>query len=497
MADDDVMPNFFLDKPLPSNEIAEQTILGAILMDGNFMGPAMEVLEPEDFYSPYHKFIFKVMGRLFSKHVRIDPILLIDEFKAEGQSAESLGGVSRIINLTYGLPRFSTIDDYVKIVKDTSSLRKLIKVCNDITTMCLEEKTEVKEVFQFAEGRVMTLRTDLEEKTMTGERVDFYSLAEIAPEMAQQFDNYKNNISSGVKTGMDKLDQMLDGGGLQEGGLYLVGASEKAGKTSLALQWGMEVAYNQGYEVDVVTTEMAKATLAKRLFSQYTGIPYSVFRPGFYGKFYLKAMKDLIAFSEIPIRIGDRLRTVEVISNRLRRRVENGHRKGQRQVGLGIIDYMQLIELDNATKKNRTDVVAEISRRFKLLATELGIPLVIMSSLNRLGMTEGQRPDTFNLRDSGTLAFDAEAVFFLHNSLYVPGKKYVPQEITDIDLIVSRQRNGPTGDIPLKFIGPYMQFMTESQYAKYSVGEEQAQKPMGQRIIIPSDKTLGDIWTDL
>lgn len=315
--------------------------------------------------------------------------------------------------------------------------------------------------------------------------------------MAQQFDNYKNNISSGVKTGMDKLDQMLDGGGLQEGGLYLVGASEKAGKTSLALQWGMEVAYNQGYEVDVVTTEMAKATLAKRLFSQYTGIPYSVFRPGFYGKFYLKAMKDLIAFSEIPIRIGDRLRTVEVISNRLRRRVENGHRKGQRQVGLGIIDYMQLIELDNATKKNRTDVVAEISRRFKLLATELGIPLVIMSSLNRLGMTEGQRPDTFNLRDSGTLAFDAEAVFFLHNSLYVPGKKYVPQEITDIDLIVSRQRNGPTGDIPLKFIGPYMQFMTESQYAKYSVGEEQAQKPMGQRIIIPSDKTLGDIWTDL
>jgi replicative DNA helicase len=286
---------------------------------------------------------------------------------------------------------------------------------------------------------------------------------------------------------------MLDGGGLQPGGVYLCAGAEKSGKTSLALDMGYHGAVVEGCTVPIVTAEMAKANLAKRLYSAHSGIPYFKFRPGLYDsetdKVYTRAVEGLDDFAKYPIIIADKLYGVGEISRHLRRVCEKAQKIGK-PVKFAIIDYLQLLIWDMGKASSTYERVSAISRQLKILAMELGIALIVMSSLNREGLGEGQVPDAKNLRDSGTLAFDCEALLILWNPAYVPGKLYEPKPITDMLLIVSRQRNGPSGNIPVKFIGQYMQFMTLSQYTKaFKTDEIQSR---GQQIA--DEQELDTLW---
>lgn len=463
-----------LDKSLPSNEDAEQVILGAILLDNSVADAALQSLRHEDFYSPLNRMYFESIKNLYQGSESIDPIKIGEEMKSRGIDPTNFGGVSSITNLTLGLPHFHNIDEYVKIVKEHSVARQVIRACNQITGALLAGQEAVPEVLAEAESSILKISTSLY-TNKPQEVKGFWTLAEIAPEIMTQFENFNKGVSSGCPSGMPELDRMLDGGGFQGGGTYLVAAGEKVGKTSLALDWGWNGAVVENVTVPIITMEMSKVNLAKRLYSSAEGIPYFMFRPGFgdsaTNKVYTKAVEGLTNFAKYPIQIADRLFGFLEIARHLRRVCEQAQKVGQ-PVKFAIIDYLQIITYDAGKTSNREREVAGISRGLKELAMELDIALIIMSNLNRTGLTEGQEPDTFNLRDSGTLAFDAEAVMFLHNPAYVPGKPYEPQKITDINLILSRQRNGPTGRIPLKFMGEYMQFMTESQYRKVLGGTE-------------------------
>lgn len=498
----DMSVNFVTDRPLPSSADTERHVIGAIQLDNDMMDVARDIIGHEDFYNPLNRKMFRAMEALHDEGQLIDPIHIAEKIKAtEGVHPDSLGGVATITQMTMGLSHFDrkTMTKHCQIVKKKSLARTTIKLCAQITAECLDEEEEIGNVLESAETRILAVVNDLNRGGQTG-REGFYDLSEITPQMQAQFEAYNRGETNGVSTGMKEVDDKLDGGGLQKQGVYLVAASEKAGKTSLALDWTYNVSMVQGHRSLVSTGEMNRVTLAKRIYSAHTGIPFFMFRPGFSDsreyKAYSQAISGLKDFGKIPIKIAEDLTTMGKIERHFRRAVEQGHKPNQIPVELAVIDYLQLVELDGIENNgNRADVVSKISRRIKKLAASLDIPIVVMSSLNRLGLTEGQRPDTFNLRESQQLAFDAEAVFFLHNPAYVPGKPYTPQEVTSIDLIIARQRNGPTGDIPLRFIGPYMQFMTETQYASH-IGDtsKDTTVPQSTGQKIKSEEDLSSLW---
>lgn len=471
----------YLEKPLPSSPESERVILGGILLDNRLMEEAYHKVSAEDMYSPLHRRVYKAMTTLFDKGLRIDPILIGEEMKKDAGSLEAIGGIGTITNLTYGLPHFSNIAEYAKIVKDKAVARNLIKACNEIISETLAEEMPIENTLLTSENKVMALATERARGLGNVQSLDYIPLSEIAPILQNQFTAFNEGLTNGISTGMPEVDIMLDGGGLQGGGLYIVMGAEKSGKTSLALDWASDISINQGFWSLINTAEMKKETLAKRMFSAYSGIPYYAFRTGFSDtkehKWFTEAQQKLKIFGQKPVAISDKQDTMAKVRRYMRRKVEHGLRPGNVPVKVGVIDYAQLMELDdNSYKMNDTEKIGKVSREAKLLASELDIPIVMMTSMNRTGLgverdSDGNKRaimgDTNNMRGNQQIAFDAEAVFLVHNPAYIPGEIYVPQDVTDIQLIILRQRNGPTGMIPLKFIGQYMQFMSESQYNKF------------------------------
>lgn len=485
-----------LDKPLPSSEESEQVLLGATLLDNDVFETIYREIVVEDFYSPLHRRIYGAMVELFETQQLIDPIKIGEILKREG-SLESVGGIGNITDLAFGLPHnIKNIDEYIKLVKGHSVSRALLRICNTASGAVLHGQDPIASILEDMEAQVLNASTKLHSESKVESKA-FFSLSDITPSLYTQFQNYHDNVSTGVRTGMDEVDEMLDGGGLQPGGLYVVAGGEKVGKTSVALDWAYDIAAKQGFHVPIVTLEMSKETLAKRLFSAHTGIPYYMFRPGLYdapgASMYSKAIDGLQSFANIPISIADKLYSFDQIARHCRRMVEQGHKSGK-LVGAIIIDYLQILQVLGKTM-GRTEEVAKISRSLKVLSSELEVPLIVLSNLNRDGLGEGQEPDAKNLRDSGTIAFDAEALFFIHNPSYVPGKPYEPKEITDMNLILSRQRNGPVGRIAVKFIGPYMQFMTTKQY-NIHFGDTNTDKKLPQSTgeKMTQEKAMLDMW---
>lgn len=448
---------------LPWNDQSEQVVLGLPLLDNTLMEYVVHDLEPKDFYIPWRGHVFRAMQSLYSMGRPIDPITIHEELKrfkiADSISKGVLG------NLTSGLPliRDEFLQEHAKIVRDTSIARKAIRMLSARIRDLLSEEYDVETVIAEAEAKIVQLNTSYRKGPNNTEQ-GFAAVNDIVPSITEQFDNYNKGVQTGVKTGMRELDTMLDGGGLQSKATYLVSGIEKSGKTSLALGWGGNIAINQNKTVPIVTLEMSKETLTKRLYSQYSGIPYYMFRPGFHGEYYEEARKGLIEFAKFPFQIADNLFHWSEIRRYCERMVESGIRGDIPEVGAFIFDYAQLITMDVDRVQKGQEETTAVSRHTKMLASDLDKPVILMSSLSRQGLTEGQEPDTFNLRGSQALAYDAEAVMFIHDPAYKPGKAYVHQEITDMVLILNRQRNGPTGRIPLKRVGPCMKFLTEEEY---------------------------------
>lgn len=463
-----------LARPLPHSAEAERAILGSILLDNTLALQAASLLTRDDFYVRAHNFVFAAMMVLYEAGKEIDPLMLAEELRREGQ-LDTLGGMTFIGELSYGLPHFANVASYAKVVKDHSLMRRAIKVANKITSAALEGEDKAEKVLADAETMVLALVDDLYRGHGGKNREGFYSLKELVGPMRERFEAFHRHETKAVTTGMREVDDMLDGGGLQPQGLYYVGAAPKSGKTSLALGWAYHVARGLGKKVLAVSEEMHRLQLTQRIYSAHTGIPYFMFRPGFYGPEYKLALERLEEFGDIPMMVTDNLYTVPQIRRHCRREVQ-GAKPGQ-EVGLIIIDYLQLVALndDGLDYKQRAQVVGQVSREMKRMAQELDVPVLAMSALNRDSSREGRRPEMHDLRESGQLEFDAEAIFFLHNPAYVPGQKYERKPEEDIDLIIGAQRNGPTGDIALTFLGKYMQFLTEADYKALLEGGHESQ----------------------
>lgn len=487
----------YLDKSLPSNVEAEQLCLGSVLLNNDSIDELRAMLVPRDFYSPLHRDFYGAMLELHDQGLMIEPINIAEELKRNKIRPESYGGIVVINNLTVGLPHDLNLTDSIKTIKTYSVARDTIRMCNGITRDLLSDDVETEEVLARAENKILQLNTSLFGERLADNITGFVDVRDIADGVREQFARYNAGLTTGVKTGMKPLDDILDGGGLQGKASYLVAGMEKSGKTSLVLEWVRDIAVKQNRTAVVATLEMSKETMFKRLFSMHTGIPFYMFRPGFRdtpnNHVFTQAMEGLDKFAEFPIKIADGLFSMSQIHRYCTRVAEQGLKEG-RPLGVIVIDYLQLVALDTRKANNREQEVSGISRAVKLLSSELDVPVVIISSLNRAGLSEDNEPDTHNLRDSQMLAYDAEAVMFVHNPAYRVGKPYEAKEITDMVLNVARQRNGPPKRIPLKFIGKYMSFMTEYEFNKHFNNGLSGDTPQSKGSKEAEQQEIANLW---
>src|SRR5215212_6920364 len=264
----------FLEKPLPSSPESERVILGAILLDNTLISQAIELLSQDDFYSPLHRRVFRAMSNLFERSARIDPILIGEELRKEGQ-LENIGGVATITNLTYGLPHFSNIAHYAKIVHDKAVVRNLIKVCNRITSEALSEEEDAEVVLDHAEQAIFALA---DERTRQGFS-HIKPVAETVLAKVQEYARRESHALTGLSTGFRDLDQMTSG--LQQTDLIIVAARPSMGKTALCLTLAQNAATLENAVVAVFSLEMSKEQLVMRMLSSEARVDAHRFRSGF------------------------------------------------------------------------------------------------------------------------------------------------------------------------------------------------------------------------
>ncbi len=438
-------PEQFLEKPLPSSPESERVILGAILLDNALISQAIEQLKPEDFYSPNHRRVFKAMITLFEKSERIDPILIGEELKKEG-SIDSMGGVATITNLTFGLPHFSDIADYAKIVHDKAVVRNLIKVCNQITSEALAEEDDAEVILDNAESMIFALA---DERTKQG-FAHVKPVAENVLAKVQEYAKRESHALTGLATGFRDLDQMTSG--LQKTDLIIVAARPSMGKTALCLTLAQNAAIQEKAVVAVFSLEMSKEQLVMRMLSSEAKVDAHRFRTGYLTREEWGRLAGAIGtLSEASIFIDDTA-GISVLEMRAKTRRLVAE---QKRLDLVVVDYLQLMSGSGRTE-SRQQEVSKISRELKGLAKELNVPVVALSQLSRAPEARNPpRPMMSDLRESGSIEQDADVVAFIYREEY-----YKPSEENAgvSEILISKQRNGPTGTVKLAFLKEFTRF---------------------------------------
>ncbi len=439
-------PEQFLEKPLPSSPESERVILGAILLDNALISQAIEQLKPEDFYSPNYRRIFKAMIALFEKSERIDPILIGEELKKDGTSVDSMGGVATITNLTFGLPHFSDIADYSKVVKDKSVTRNLIKVCNQITSEALAEEDDAEVILDHAEQLIFALA---DERTRQG----FAHVKPVAEEVlakVQEYAKRETHALTGLATGFRDLDQMTSG--LQKTDLIIVAARPSMGKTALCLTLAQNAAIQEKATVAIFSLEMSKEQLVMRMLSSEARVDAHRFRTGYLTRDEWGRLATAIGtLSEANIFIDDTA-GISVLEMRAKTRRLMAE---QKKLDLIVVDYLQLMS-GGGRIESRQQEVSKISRELKGLAKELNVPVVALSQLSRAPEARNPpRPLMSDLRESGSIEQDADVVSFIYREEYY---KPTDENAGIAELLISKQRNGPTGTVKLAFLKEFTRF---------------------------------------
>jgi len=438
-------PEQFLEKPLPSSTESERVILGAILLDNQLISQAIEQIGPDDFYSPLHRRVFRAMISLFERGERIDPILIGEEFKRDG-AIDAIGGISTITNLTYGLPHFSDIKDYTKVVKDKSVTRNLIKVCNQITSEALAEEDTAEEILDNAERMIFALA---DARTRQG-FAHVKPIAETVLAKVQEFAKRDSHALTGLSTGFRDLDQMTSG--LQKTDLIIIAARPSMGKTALCLTLAQNAAILEKAVVAVFSLEMSKEQLVMRMLSSEARVDAHRFRTGYLTRDEWGRLAEAIGtLSEAKLFIDD---TAGISVLEMRAKVRRLATE-QKQLDLIVVDYMQLMSGSKKTE-SRQQEVSQISRELKSLAKEMNVPVIALSQLSRAPEARNPpRPLMSDLRESGSIEQDADVVTFIYRDEY-----YKPSEENAgiAELLISKQRNGPTGSVKMAFLKEFTRF---------------------------------------
>jgi len=449
------IPDLTLDSGLPANVDAEKTILGAILLDNAAHSEAAEKLESDDFSLDSHRRIFLRMSELMDAQHAVDIVTLANEL-ARYKEVEAVGGVAYLASLTEGLPRRPVIEEYIRIVKDKSLLRKLMAICSMAIARAADQGESALDVLGAAESQLM----EVTEKGLTH---GFQSLHQIVEHSFGSIDNlYKQSREvTGLATSFTEFDRMTSG--LQKGELIIIAARPSMGKTALAINIAQNAAIKSGAKVAVFSLEMSKESLLRRMLATQAWVDQRKLQTGFLGREdHDKLEKALGLLVESQLFIDD---TAGISLAEMRAKAR---RLKQNAGGLDLIvvDYLQLMSatVPSSGRKNyenRTQEVSAISRGLKALAKELDVPVMALSQLSRASERRGEdkRPLLSDLRESGSIEQDADVVAFIHREAYY--KRDEEMSETDkarSEIIVAKQRNGPTGTVYLSFLSRFTRF---------------------------------------
>lgn len=438
---------FAHDRLPPQNLEAEQSVLGSLLIDKNAIIKIADLITGEDFYKSAHGKIFEAMTYLYEKHEPIDLLSVSNRLKETEQLA-AVGDNAYLASLAATVPTAGNILHYAKIVEKKSILRKLIDNASQIVGSAYDETNEVDEVLDEAEQKIFSV-------SQKHVRQDFTSISPMLEEAFERLDDLSKNKGQlrGVPTGFRDLDNLLSG--LQESNLIVVGARPSVGKSSFAMDIARQAAVKGRVPVGIFSLEMSKGELIDRLICSQAAVDLWKMRTGNLSSSganddFSRIGHAIGTLSEAPIFIDDTagLNVMEMRTMARRLQAEHG-------LGLIIIDYLQLIE-GRSGVENRVQVVSEISRSLKGLARELRIPIIALSQLSRgVESRDDQKPKLSDLRESGSIEQDADVVIFLYRE--DRAKRDAPK--TGIaNIIVAKHRNGPIGEIELKFMQEYTSF---------------------------------------
>ncbi len=442
---------------LPANLDAEKTILGAILLDNAAHSEASERLEADDFSLDSHRRIFLRMSELMNSQRAVDIVTLANEL-SRYKEVESVGGVAYLASLTEGLPRRPVIEEYIRIVKDKSLLRRLMSICSAAIARAADQSETALEVIGDAEARLL----EVSEKGITH---GLQPLDSIVQHSFGSIDNlYKQSREiTGLATGFTAFDRMTSG--LQRGELIIIAARPSMGKTALAINIAQNAAVNHAAIVAIFSLEMSKESLLRRMLASQAWVDQRHLQTGFIRKEdHAKLERGLEQLVEARIFIDDSagisLAEMRAKARRLRQTAGG--------LDLVVVDYLQLMSatLPAAGGKrggyeNRTQEVSAISRGLKALAKELSVPVVALSQLSRASERRGddKRPLLSDLRESGSIEQDADVVAFIHReSYYNRDEEMSESDRAKSEILLAKQRNGPTGVVHLNFISKFTRF---------------------------------------
>ena len=433
------------ERTLPHNLEAERSVLGAILVHNDAFNLAAQVIDSRDFYRDAHRRIFDKMVQLNERHQAIDFVTLKEELARAGD-LDAVGGPSYVAALADGVPRATNVEYYARIVKEKSTLRNLIFAANKILTNAYEADQESDLILDEAESAIFAVADD----RLKGGFVPMRELVkESFPKIEQLFE--QKRLITGVPTGFVDLDEMTRG--LQPGDLIIVAARPSMGKTSLVLNIAQHVAIQPDHSVGFFSLEMSKESLFLRLLTSEAQIDSHRLMSGAIGqKDYGRISHALESLSAMRLYIDDTA-NIGVLEMRAKAR----RLQGDAGLSLLVVDYIQLMS-GRGRFENRTLELASISRSLKGLAKELGVPIIVLSQLSRAPESRSDhRPQLSDLRESGALEQDADLVVLIYRD-DVYNKDPNSPDAGTAELILAKQRNGPTGTVRLAFLREQTRF---------------------------------------
>jgi replicative DNA helicase len=449
-----------LERPLPHNIEAERSILGAVLLDNHALNAAVERLKSEDFFLPHHRHIFERMVQLGEKQQGIDTITLMEDLARSGE-LEAAGGVAYLSQLADGLPRVTNVDHYARIVKEKAILRALIYSASVIQEQALAAGDDADTILDRAESTIFQIAEDRV-------KVGLIGVKDLVKESFQRLEKIfsEGRRITGLATGYGGLDN--ETAGLQPSELIILAARPSMGKTALALNIAENVALRQREPVAIFSLEMSKESLLLRLLSSHARVDAHKFRNGHLNKDdWSKVTASLAELGEAPIWIDDSASSTVLEMGAKARRL-----KRDRGLSLVIVDYIQLVvPTSNRRTSNRQEEVAGISRALKALAKELKVPVVVLSQLTRAPEREDRKPQLADLRESGAIEQDADVVMFINRPNFYK-TDMAEEDRAKAELIIAKQRNGPTGNLNFVFLSRHTRFEEAAPDSWSSGGEE-------------------------
>ena len=433
-----------IQKKVPHDADAEQAVLSSILMDKDAAAEAFELLKADDFYSPENREVFRAALQLYTKGDPIDVVTVKNQLEENGVFAE-IGGVETLANIAAAVGSSVNVKSYAKIVEEKSVLRRLIKLSGELSEISYKGADDINVILDKAEKGIFDV--------MQNRNTDsFASIMDVAYNTFSNIEKIYNSNEkiTGISTGFTDFDAKT--AGLQKSDLILIAARPSMGKTAFVLNVAQYAAVRDHVPVAIFSLEMSKEQLVNRMLCAEALVDAQKVRTGeLYSDDWSKLVESMGVLSEAPIYIDDTpgITAMEIRAKCRRLKIEKG-------LGLVVIDYLQLMS-GSGRSDSRQQEISEISRSLKAIAREIEAPVIALSQLSRACEARSDhRPMLSDLRESGAIEQDADLVAFLYRDEY-----YFPEKTekkNQAELIIAKQRNGPTGTVNLTWLGQYTKF---------------------------------------